>query len=98
MENEVHSDDEEESISSTGYLLSDFASLEDLKRLKSMKPDARIFGLPSLYAMHFQKKVWTKSRPLFSFAMEGAIVSVTGFRDPVFVVSSSTFTQFQVCR
>lgn len=66
-------------------VLPDFISSSEIKSLQSSK--FCIYGLPSLYALRFSDRHWTKRKPVFSFAMADAIVTITGFRDYEVVVS-----------
>ncbi len=68
-------------------LLSEFPSPSDIKSLNLFSENARVFGLPSLYAMRFHRRRWTKVRPVYCFAMADAVVTISGYRDPVIVVS-----------
>ncbi|VDO11225.1 unnamed protein product [Rodentolepis nana] len=60
-------------------LLPDFTSPSEIKSLQFSK--LSIYGLPSLYSLRFGCRHWTKNKPVFSFAMADAIVTITGFRD-----------------
>nr|CDS26114.2 protein ect2 [Hymenolepis microstoma] len=60
-------------------LLPDFTSPSEIKSLQFSK--VSIYGLPSLYSLRFGDRHWTKHKPVFSFAMADAIVTITGFRD-----------------
>ncbi|VUZ57281.1 unnamed protein product [Hymenolepis diminuta] len=60
-------------------VLPDFISSSEIKSLQSSR--FCIYGLPSLYALRFGDRHWTKRKPVFSFAMADAIVTITGFRD-----------------
>lgn len=75
-------------------ILPDFISTREFRSLPITK--VCIYGLPSLYALRFSGRNWTKPKPVFSFAMADAVVTLTGFRDHDYVVSSkfSIFIRF----
>lgn len=76
------------SVLPEAILLSDFLNPAEMKSLCAASPNSRFYGLPSLFAMRFYDRRWVKPRPIFSFAMIGAVVAITGFRDPAVVVRS----------
>ncbi|VEL40507.1 unnamed protein product [Protopolystoma xenopodis] len=68
------------------YIFSDFGDPLCISELVSLRPKARIMGVPAFLQWNIENKKWSKSRPIFTFSMHGAVVCITGFRDKITVV------------